>query len=162
MSSEPLNLAELQRQMAAAIMMPLTAGEEMRAHAADGRAMTSVAAGFIAPNLPLMFAAQPLISATARMNSGCRRWLLIGKFSTARWVCGPYKSVCRHANFTHRVAFDAVNIRTLCAHSPGRRIGGRERLRGRRIDVIRAIVECRVSICRLARHYFSFTSVPHS
>jgi hypothetical protein len=48
-----MNLAELQRQMAAAIMMPLTADEDMRAHAADGRAMTAVAASFIAPNSQL-------------------------------------------------------------------------------------------------------------
>ena len=50
MSSESMNLAELQRQMAAAIMMPLTADYDMRALAADGRPMTAVAAGFIAPN----------------------------------------------------------------------------------------------------------------
>ncbi|MGD0630314.1 MAG: DNA-binding domain-containing protein [Terracidiphilus sp.] len=47
---EAMSLAELQRQMAAAIMMPLTADEDMRAHAPDGRPMTAVAAGFIAPN----------------------------------------------------------------------------------------------------------------
>jgi hypothetical protein len=47
---ESMSLAELQRQMAAAIMMPLTAKEDMRAHAPDGRPMTAVAAGFIAPN----------------------------------------------------------------------------------------------------------------
>ena len=53
MSSEAMNLAELQRQMAAAIMMPLTSDEDMRAHAADGRPMTTVAASFIAPNSQL-------------------------------------------------------------------------------------------------------------
>ena len=47
---EAMSLAEVQRQMAAAIMMPLTAEEDMRANAPDGRAMTTVAAGFIAPN----------------------------------------------------------------------------------------------------------------
>ncbi|MGO9337875.1 MAG: putative DNA-binding domain-containing protein [Terracidiphilus sp.] len=50
---EAMSLAELQRQMAAAIMMPLTADEDMRAHAPDGRPMTAVAAGFIAPNSQL-------------------------------------------------------------------------------------------------------------
>ena len=50
MSAEPMSLAELQRQMAAAVMAPLTPDEDMRAHAADGRVMTEVAAGFIAPN----------------------------------------------------------------------------------------------------------------
>jgi hypothetical protein len=36
--------------MAAAVMMPLTAGDDMRPHAPDGRPMTEVAASFIAPN----------------------------------------------------------------------------------------------------------------
>ncbi len=52
-SAEAMSLGELQRQMAAAIMMPLTADEDMRAQAPDGRAMTAVAAGFIAPNSQL-------------------------------------------------------------------------------------------------------------
>jgi hypothetical protein len=50
---EGMSLAELQRQMAAAIMMPLTADEDMRANAPDGRPMTAVAASFIAPNSQL-------------------------------------------------------------------------------------------------------------
>jgi hypothetical protein len=50
---EVMSLAELQRQMAAAIMMPLTADEDMRANAPDGRRMTAVAASFIAPNSQL-------------------------------------------------------------------------------------------------------------
>ena len=45
-----MSLAELQREMAAAVMMPLTADEDMRAKAADGRPMSQVAASFIAPN----------------------------------------------------------------------------------------------------------------
>jgi hypothetical protein len=49
-NSETMSLAELQRQMAAAIMMPLTPDEDMRAHAPDGRLMTAVAQSFIAPN----------------------------------------------------------------------------------------------------------------
>jgi hypothetical protein len=48
-----MSLGELQRQMAAAIMMPLTPDEDMRAHAPDGRPMTSVAQSFIAPNSQL-------------------------------------------------------------------------------------------------------------
>jgi hypothetical protein len=52
-TAEPMSLAELQRQMASAIMMPLTPDEDMRAHAADGRPMTAVAASFIAPNSQL-------------------------------------------------------------------------------------------------------------
>jgi hypothetical protein len=45
-----MNLAELQREMAAAVMLPLTPDEEMRVKAADGRAMAAVAESFIAPN----------------------------------------------------------------------------------------------------------------
>ena len=47
---EAMGLEEVQRAMASAVMMPLTADDQMRSHAADGRAMTDVAAGFIAPN----------------------------------------------------------------------------------------------------------------
>ena len=50
MNPDPMSLADLQRQMASAVMMPLTADEDMRATAPDGRAMTDVAASFIAPN----------------------------------------------------------------------------------------------------------------
>ena len=49
-NSTSMNLAELQRAMAAAVMTPLTPDEEMRAVAPDGRAMTEVAGSFIAPN----------------------------------------------------------------------------------------------------------------
>jgi hypothetical protein len=45
-----MNLAQLQREMAAAVMQPLTPDEEMRAEASDGRSMTAVAESFIAPN----------------------------------------------------------------------------------------------------------------
>jgi hypothetical protein len=49
-STQPMSLADLQRQMVAAIMQPLTPDEQMRANSADGRDMTLVAATFIAPN----------------------------------------------------------------------------------------------------------------
>jgi hypothetical protein len=45
-----MNLAELQHEMAAAVMLPLTATEQMRERAPDGRPMSEVAASFIAPN----------------------------------------------------------------------------------------------------------------
>jgi hypothetical protein len=45
-----MTLEEIQRQMAAAVMTPLTADEEMQQTAADGRPMADVAASFIAPN----------------------------------------------------------------------------------------------------------------
>lgn len=50
MKSGPMSLAELQREMAAAVMMPLTADEDMSLHAPDGRPMSAVAERFIAPN----------------------------------------------------------------------------------------------------------------
>ncbi len=50
MSSHPTSLEAIQREMAAAVMRPLTADEEMQATAPDGRAMSEVAASFIAPN----------------------------------------------------------------------------------------------------------------
>jgi len=51
--SAPTSLADLQRQMAAAVMLPLTASEEMQSQAPDGRPMPEVAASFIAPNTRL-------------------------------------------------------------------------------------------------------------
>ena len=50
MSAPEMNLAELQREMAAAVMQPLTRDEDMRATAPDGRPMSEVAESFIAPN----------------------------------------------------------------------------------------------------------------
>lgn len=43
-------LAELQRTMSTAVMMPLTRDEGMRSQSADGRPMEEVAASFVAPN----------------------------------------------------------------------------------------------------------------
>jgi hypothetical protein len=45
-----MNLEAIQREMAAAVMRPLTADEGMRGQAPDGRPMADVAASFIAPN----------------------------------------------------------------------------------------------------------------
>jgi len=45
-----MDLASLQREMAAAVMQPLTKDENMRATASDGRTMAEVASSFIAPN----------------------------------------------------------------------------------------------------------------
>lgn len=50
MSGSAMTLAEIQRAMAAAVMMPLTPEENMRAHGPDGRAMDQVAASFVAAN----------------------------------------------------------------------------------------------------------------
>jgi len=45
-----MNLEAIQREMAAAVLRPLTADEGMREQAPDGRSMSDVAASFIAPN----------------------------------------------------------------------------------------------------------------
>jgi hypothetical protein len=45
-----MSLENLQREMAAAVMMPLTPADDMRTHAPDGRPMAEVAGSFIAPN----------------------------------------------------------------------------------------------------------------
>ena len=45
-----MNLEALQREMAAAIMLPLTADEQMRAQTLDGRSTAAIAESFIAPN----------------------------------------------------------------------------------------------------------------
>jgi hypothetical protein len=45
-----MNLETLQREMAAAVMLPLTADEQMRAKTADGRSTEAIAESFIAPN----------------------------------------------------------------------------------------------------------------
>jgi len=50
MRAETMDLESLQREMAAAVMQPLTKDENMRATSADGRPMNEVAASFIAPN----------------------------------------------------------------------------------------------------------------
>jgi hypothetical protein len=45
-----MNLEAIQREMAAAVMQPLTGDDTMRQRTADGRPMAEVAASFIAPN----------------------------------------------------------------------------------------------------------------
>lgn len=51
--TQSMSLAQLQREMARAVMMPLTSDEEMRRVSADGRPMEWVAQSFIAPNSKL-------------------------------------------------------------------------------------------------------------
>jgi hypothetical protein len=50
MNLQPMSLTQLQRQMAAAILQPLTPGDQMRPQSADGRSMAALAKSFIAPN----------------------------------------------------------------------------------------------------------------
>ena len=49
-NQSPMDLAALQREMAAAVMQPLTQDENMRATMPDCRSTTAVSASFIAPN----------------------------------------------------------------------------------------------------------------
>lgn len=48
-----MTLAQIQREMARAVMMPLTPDEDMRRESLEGRSMEQVAASFIAPNSKL-------------------------------------------------------------------------------------------------------------
>lgn len=50
MTAQAMTLEQIQRQMAAAVMQPLTPDEGMQPKSTDGRAMTDIAASFIAPN----------------------------------------------------------------------------------------------------------------
>jgi hypothetical protein len=99
--SEPMTLAELQREMAAAVMMPLTADEDMRSHAPDGRPMRAVAESFIAPNSRL--------NAFERLEIYNRQYwyrllsALIEDFAALRMVVGAR-------------AFEALSIAYLTAH----------------------------------------------
>jgi len=51
--TQSMSLEQIQREMAHAVMTPLTADDEMRREAPDGRPMERVAASFIAPNSKL-------------------------------------------------------------------------------------------------------------
>jgi hypothetical protein len=48
-----VTLEQIQREMARAVMTPLTSGEEMRKETLDGRSMDQISASFIAPNSKL-------------------------------------------------------------------------------------------------------------
>ncbi len=101
MTAPAMTLAELQRAMAAAVMQPLTADEEMRSTAADGRDMNDVAASFIAPNSRL--------TAFERLEIYNRQYwfrvlgALAEDFAALRAVVGPR-------------AFEALSIAYLTAH----------------------------------------------
>lgn len=101
MTAPGMTLAELQRAMAAAVMQPLTADEEMRTTAADGRDMSAVAASFIAPNSRL--------NAFERLEIYNRQYwfrvlgALAEDFAALRAVVGP-------------PTFEALSIAYLTAH----------------------------------------------
>ena len=101
MTGPSLKLADLQREMASAVMQPLTAGEDMQAVSADGRDMRAVAASFIAPNSKL--------SSFERLEIYNRQYwyrvlgALAEDFPALRAVIGAR-------------AFDALSIAYLTAH----------------------------------------------
>ncbi len=101
MSPQPMSLAQLQREMAAAVMMPLTADEEMRSTTPDGRSTEQVASSFIAPNSQL--------SSFERLEIYNRQYwfrvlgALAEDFPALRAVVGPR-------------AFDALSVAYLTAH----------------------------------------------
>ncbi len=115
MSTEAMSLAQLQREMAAAVMLPLTENDHpsdedlslgtpekrMRAVAADGRRMSAVAESFIAPNSRL--------SAFERLEIYNRQYwfrllgALAEDFTALRAVVGDS-------------AFEALSIAYLTAH----------------------------------------------
>jgi hypothetical protein len=101
MNSEPMGLAAMQREMAAAIMTPLISNDHMRAVSADGRPMDSVAASFIAPN--------SLLSAFERLEIYNRQYWyrvldsLAEDFRALRAVLGD-------------LAFEALSVAYLTAH----------------------------------------------
>lgn len=94
-------LAQLQREMARAVMTPLTPDEEMRRESPDGRPMEEVAASFIAPNSRL--------SAFERLEIYNRQYwfrvlgALAEDFPALRSVIGAR-------------AFDAMSVAYLTAH----------------------------------------------
>jgi hypothetical protein len=101
MPDQPMSLAELQREMAAALMVPLTPEEEMHRTGPDGRSLEQVASSFIAPNSRL--------SAFERLEIYNRQyWFrvlgsLAEDFPALRAVVGPR-------------AFDALLVAYLTAH----------------------------------------------
>jgi hypothetical protein len=96
-----MNLETLQREMAAAIMQPLTADETMCPIAPDGRKMHAIAKSFIAPNSQL--------SAFERLEIYNRQYwfrvlsALIEDFPALRAVVGGNR-------------FDAISVAYLTAH----------------------------------------------
>jgi Putative DNA-binding domain len=96
-----MSLAQIQREMARAVMMPLTADEAMRRESPDGRPMDQVAQAFIAPNSNL--------SAFERLEIYNRQYwfrvlgALQEDFPALRSVIGDR-------------AFDAMSVAYLTAH----------------------------------------------
>jgi hypothetical protein len=96
-----MNLADLQRTMASAVMQPLTRDDGMRPKTADGRSMADVADSFIAPNSRL--------TAFERLEIYNRQYwfrvlgALQEDFPAVRAVVGPRR-------------FEAISVAYLTAH----------------------------------------------
>lgn len=96
-----MSLEQIQREMASAVMTPLTPEEDMRREAADGRSMERIAASFIAPNSRL--------SSFERLEIYNRQYwyrilgALAEDFPALRTVIGSR-------------AFDAMSVAYLSAH----------------------------------------------
>lgn len=101
MNSPSMSLAQIQREMARAVMMPLTADEKMRRESTGGQPMVKIAASFIAPNSRL--------SAFERLEIYNRQYwfrvlgALAEDFPALRLVVGAR-------------AFEAMSIAYLAAH----------------------------------------------
>jgi hypothetical protein len=101
MMRAPMSLVDLQREMAAAVTMPLTSDEDMRSHRYDGRPMSEVAESFIAPNSRL--------TAFERLEIYNRQYwfrvlgALVEDFPALRVLLGARK-------------FDALSVAYLAAH----------------------------------------------
>lgn len=99
--NQSMSLAQIQREMARAVTMPLNSDENMRKESSDGRPMEEVAASFIAPNSKL--------SAFERLEIYSRQYwyrvlgALAEDFPALRSVVGGR-------------AFDAISVAYLTAH----------------------------------------------
>lgn len=96
-----MNLADLQSAMAAAVMLPLTPDEDMRAQTPDGRAMSAVAESFIAPNSRL--------TAFERLEIYNRQYW----FRVMGALAEDFRALCAVVGSR---AFEALSIAYLTAH----------------------------------------------
>jgi len=117
MKRPEMSLVDVQRAMASAVMMPLTANEEMRATGPDGRAMTEVASSFVAPNSRL--------SAFERLeiyNRQIERLPLMRLGIHAKTVQNPFSRLsaqlgpCRGRPSHHRQHRLPKRVRIFCRH----------------------------------------------
>ena len=101
MNSHSMTLAQIQREMARSVMMPLTPDEDMRRESPDGKPMKQVAESFIAPN--------SLLSSFERLEIYNRQYwfrvlgALAEDFPALRSVIGAR-------------AFEAMSVAYLTAH----------------------------------------------